>query len=43
VPELIRATQDYICENNNASRSFIWTATASAIINKVRRSVVNKR
>jgi transposase len=37
VPELIRAIQDYIRENNNASRPFIWTATASTIINKVRR------
>ena len=37
VPELIRAIQDYIRENNNGSSPFIWTATASAIINKVRR------
>jgi transposase len=37
VQELIRAIQDYIRENNNGSRPFIWTATASAIINKVRR------
>lgn len=36
VPELTRAIQDYIRENNSEPRPFIWTATASAIINKVR-------
>ena len=37
VPELIRAIQDYIRENNNGSPPFLWTATASVILNKVRR------
>ena len=37
VPELTRAIQDYIRENNTDPRPFIWTATASTIINKVRR------
>lgn len=36
VPELTRAIQDYIREKNSEPRPFIWTATTSAIINKVR-------
>jgi transposase len=37
VPELTRAIQDYIRENNTEPRPFIWTATASAILKKIRR------
>jgi transposase len=37
VPELTRAIQEYIRANNTQPRPFTWTATASAIINKVRR------
>jgi len=36
VPELIRAIHDYIRENNEGARPFIWTATAAAILKKVR-------
>ena len=37
VSELTRAIQDYIRQNNTTPRPFIWTATASAILKKVRR------
>ncbi len=36
VPELTRAIQEYIRENNDGARPFIWTATAAAILKKVR-------
>jgi len=36
VPELIRAIRQYLRENNKDPRPFIWTATASKILRKVR-------
>lgn len=36
VSELTRAIQDYIRENNDGARPFIWTATAATILKKVR-------
>jgi transposase len=37
VSELTRAIQDYIRENNMEPRPFMWTATASAILKRIRR------
>jgi transposase len=36
VPELIKAINDYIRENNKHPKPFIWTATASSILRKIK-------
>jgi transposase len=36
VPELIKAINDYIRENNKHPKPFIWTATASSILGKIK-------
>ncbi len=36
VPELVQAINEYIQENNKAPRPFVWTASASSILRKVR-------
>jgi len=36
VPELIRTIRQYIKENNREPKPFIWTATASTIMRKIR-------
>jgi uncharacterized protein (DUF362 family) len=41
VPELIKAINDYIRENNKQPKPFIWTVTASSILGK--SNVVKKR
>lgn len=38
VPELVAAIQSYIAEHNQAPKPFIWTAKASDILEKVKRS-----
>ena len=35
VPELTKAINDYICQNNKNPKPFIWTATASSILGKI--------
>jgi transposase len=37
VPELVKAIQDYIRENNKNPRAFRWVASANTIIRKVRK------
>ena len=37
VRELEQAIHDYLQNHNRESKPFVWTATASAILNKVRR------
>ena len=37
VPSLIKAITDYLRENNKNPRPFVWTATASDIMRKIRR------
>ncbi|HYO83803.1 MAG TPA: IS630 family transposase [Bryobacteraceae bacterium] len=37
VPELVRAISTYIKNRNRSPKPFLWTATASSIIRKVRR------
>jgi len=36
VPDLIRAIEDYVTHHNRHAEPFIWTATAAAILRKVR-------
>ena len=36
VPELIKAINDYIRENNKHPKPFIWTATAESILRKIK-------
>ena len=36
VPELIKAINDYIREHNKQPKPFIWTATASSILRKIK-------
>ena len=36
VPELIRAIEDYVTHHNRHAEPFIWTATATTILRKVR-------
>jgi transposase len=36
VPELIKAINSYIREHNKQPKPFIWTATASSILGKIR-------
>ena len=36
VPELIKAINDYIRENNKHPKPFIWTATSEAILRKIK-------
>jgi transposase len=36
VPELIRAINDYIRQNNKQPKPFIWTATPSSILRKIK-------
>ena len=36
VPELIKAINDYIRENNKHPKPFIWTASAESILRKIR-------
>jgi hypothetical protein len=36
VAELERAIYEYLRENNNHPRPFIWTATASTIMRKIK-------
>ncbi len=40
VPDLITAIEDYINANNDSPKPFVWTATADAILEKVRRGRV---
>jgi hypothetical protein len=40
VPDLITAIEDYLDANNDNPRPFVWTATAQAILKKVRRGRV---
>lgn len=40
VPDLIEAIEDHMAARNSAAKPFEWTATADAIINKVRRGRV---
>ncbi len=40
VPDLITAIEDYINAHNNSPKPFVWTATADAILEKVRRGRV---
>jgi transposase len=40
VPDLIAAIEGYLQANNNDPKPFIWTATADAILEKVRRGRV---
>jgi transposase len=44
VPQLIRAIEEYIAAHNDDPQPFIWTASANAILAKVRRAraVLNK-
>jgi hypothetical protein len=37
VPALIAAIRSYVREHNKDPRPFIWTATASAILRKIKR------
>jgi len=37
VPALIKMINAYLRENNKNPRSFVWTATASSIMKKIRR------
>lgn len=38
VPELVQAITDYVARHNDAPKPFIWTATASDILEKVKRA-----
>jgi hypothetical protein len=40
VPELIAATEDYLTVHNDDPKPFVWTASADAILEKVRRGRV---
>jgi len=40
VPDLITAIEDYLKASNNDPKPFIWTASADAILEKVRRGRV---
>jgi transposase len=40
VPDLIAAIEDYLQANNDNPKPFVWTATADAILDKVRRGRV---
>lgn len=40
VPDLIAAIEDYLQANNDSPKPFVWTATADAILEKVRRGRV---
>ena len=40
VPDLIAAIEDYLRANNNDPKPFVWTASAEAILEKVRRGRV---
>jgi transposase len=40
VPDLIAAIEDYLKANNENPKPFVWTATADAILEKVRRGRV---
>jgi len=40
VPDLIAAIEDYMAANNDKPKPFVWTATADAILTKVRRGRV---
>lgn len=40
VPDLITAIEDHVNANNADPRPFVWTATADAILEKVRRGRV---
>ena len=40
VPDLIAAIEDYLQANNDNPKPFVWTATADAILEKVRRGRV---
>ncbi|MDQ2707226.1 MAG: IS630 family transposase [Actinomycetota bacterium] len=40
VPDLITAIEDYLKANNDNPKPFVWTATADAILEKVRRGRV---
>ena len=40
VPDLITAIEAYLNANNASPRPFVWTATAEAILAKVRRGRV---
>ena len=37
VPTLITTIEDYLRVNNNHPKPFVWTTTAEAILEKVRR------
>lgn len=37
VPELVKAINEYLRDNNNDPRPFMWTATAASILRKIRR------
>lgn len=41
VPDLIRAIENYIETHNSDPKSFIWTATAPDIFEKVKRGRMN--
>ena len=38
VPQLIAAIQSYIAAHNENSKPFIWTASVTAILEKIRRA-----
>ena len=38
VPELVQAITDYVALHNDNPKPFIWTATASDILEKVKRA-----
>jgi transposase len=38
IPELVQAITDYVARHNEAPKPFIWTATASDILEKVKRA-----
>lgn len=40
VPDLIAAIEVYLAANNDDPKPFVWTASADAILEKVRRSRV---
>jgi hypothetical protein len=40
VPELIAAIEDYLTAHNDDPKPFVWTASADAILEKVRRGRV---
>jgi len=40
VPDLITAIEDYMAVHNTKPKPFVWTATADAILAKVRRGRV---